>query len=113
MFSARSAVISCIPSPLHLVFLCGESTMLRLFLCCAMLGCGVLTTQTNVPLTAEQIMQRVGANQDRSEKLRRTYVYRQHVRVSSHKSNGKLMRDEVADYVVVPNAGASTKKLTA
>ena len=87
--------------------------MFRFVLFYAAFACGSVSAQTNTPLSADQIMQQVGANQDRSDALRRTYVYRQHVRVTSHKSNGKLMRDEVADYLVVPSAGASTKKLTA
>ncbi len=86
--------------------------MLRLLLFCAIFGCGVLMAQTNPPLTADQIMQRVGANQDHSEELRRHYVYKQHVHVSSLKTNGKIMQDEIADYLVVPNADASIKKLT-
>lgn len=86
--------------------------MVRLFLFYAAFGGGFLTAQVNPPLTADQIMQRVGTNQDRSEQLRRHYVYRQHVHVSSHKSNGRLMQDEVADYLVVPNAEGSNKKLT-
>ena len=65
--------------------------MLRWLLFCAAFGCGVLTAQTNPPLTADQIMQRVGANQDRSEELRRHYVYKQHVHVCSRKTNGKIM----------------------
>ena len=87
--------------------------MLRLVLFYAAFACGSLSAQSNPPLTADQIMQQVGANQDRSDALRRTYLYRQHVRVTSRKSNGKLMRDEAADYLVVPSAGGSTKKLTA
>lgn len=86
--------------------------MLRLLLFCAAFGGGVLTAQTNPPLTADQIMQRVGANQDRSEELRRHYVYKQHVHVASRKTNGKLMQDETAEYLVVPIADGSTKKLT-
>ncbi len=58
-------------------------------------------------------MQRVAVNQDRSEELRRHYIYRQHVRVTSRKMNGKIMQDEVTDYLVAPNAEASVKKLTA
>lgn len=87
--------------------------MCRLFLFYAAFGCGFLAAQSNPPLTADRIMQKVGANQDRSEELRRHYVYRQHVQVTSRKTNGKLMQAEVADYVVVPGAEASTKKLTA
>ena len=62
------------------------------------------------PLTAEAIMARVAANQDRSEKLRSQYVYHQRIRVASRKTNGKLLREETTEYHVVPQAD-STKKI--
>jgi len=62
-------------------------------------------------LTAEQIMERVAANQDRAEELRRQYVYKQHIHVASRKTNGKLMREENVDYDVFPSEQGSTKKL--
>ena len=63
-------------------------------------------------LTADQIMQRVAANQDRSDALRRQYVYKQHIHIVSRKTNGKIMRDEAADYDVFPGEEDSSKKLT-
>lgn len=54
------------------------------------------------PLSAENIMARVAANQDHSEKLRSQYVYQQHIHVVSRKSNGKILREETTDYHVVP-----------
>lgn len=68
-------------------------------------------SQTALPLTAEQIMARVAANQDRSEQLRAQYVYRQHIHVASRKTNGKLLREEKADYEVLPDASGSKKTL--
>ena len=62
-------------------------------------------------LTAGDIMARVAANQDRSEQLRKNYVYKQHVHVVTHKTNGKLMRDETADYDVIPGPDGTTKQL--
>lgn len=62
-------------------------------------------------LTADQIMQRVAANQDQASELRRQYVYKQHIHVASRKTNGKLMREETADYDVFPTADGSNKKL--
>ncbi|MBV9146403.1 MAG: hypothetical protein JO065_10830 [Acidobacteria bacterium] len=64
------------------------------------------------PLTADQIMQRVAVNQDSSEALRRQYVYKQHIHIASRKTNGKLMRDEIADYDVFPSEHGSSKKIT-
>jgi hypothetical protein len=63
-------------------------------------------------LTAEAIMARVAANQDRSEALRNQYVYKQKIHILTHKPGGKLMREETADYDVVPTPDGSEKKLT-
>ncbi len=62
-------------------------------------------------LTADQIMARVAANQDQSVELRKNYVYKQHVHVVTHKTNGRLMRDETAEYDVLPTPDGATKKL--
>src|SRR5207237_565245 len=62
-------------------------------------------------LTAEAIMARVAANQDRSEALRKQYVYKQHIHILTHKRGGKLMREETADYNVVPTPDGTKKKL--
>jgi hypothetical protein len=63
-------------------------------------------------LTAEAIMARVAANQDRSEALRKQYVYKQQIHILTHKPGGKLMREETADYNVVPTPDGTEKKLT-
>jgi hypothetical protein len=63
-------------------------------------------------LTAEAIMARVAANQDRSEALRKQYVYKQHIHILTHKPGGKLMREETADYNVVPTSDGTKKGLT-
>jgi hypothetical protein len=63
-------------------------------------------------LTAEAIMARVAANQDRSEVLRKQYVYKQQIHILTQKPGGKLMREETADYNVVPTANGTKKKLT-
>ena len=63
-------------------------------------------------LTAEAIMARVAANQDRSEALRKQYVYKQHIHILTHKPGGKLIREESADYNVVPTPNGTKKKLT-
>jgi hypothetical protein len=53
-------------------------------------------------VTAEAIMSRVATNQDSSEKLRSQYIYHQHIQVISKKTSGKVLREETADYHVVP-----------
>lgn len=62
-------------------------------------------------LTADQIMARVAENQDRSEASRRQYVYKQRIRIISHKPGGKLLREETAVYDVVPEPDKTEKKL--
>jgi hypothetical protein len=63
------------------------------------------------PLTVEEIMARVAANQDRAEKARTGFVYEQHVKVSSRHTNGKLAREEVSDFLVTPTETGVDKKL--
>jgi len=63
------------------------------------------------PLTADVIMARVAANQDRSEELRKQYIYRQHTHIVTHKPKGRLLREETADYDVVPTPDGTQKEL--
>ena len=63
------------------------------------------------PLTAEAIMARVAANQDRAETLRKEYVYQQHLRIVSRRTNGKLEREEISDYRMIPTPQGTEKKL--
>jgi hypothetical protein len=62
-------------------------------------------------LTADVIMARVAANQDRSEASRREFIYRQHIHILTHKPRGKLLREETTDYDVTPTAEGTEKKL--
>ena len=63
------------------------------------------------PLKADEIMARVAANQDRSEALRKEYVYKQHIHIATHKPNSRMMREETADYDVVPLPDGIQKQL--
>ena len=65
----------------------------------------------NTPLTADAIMLHVAANQDRSEELRKQYVYRQHTHILTRKPKGRLLREETADYDVLPTPDGSQKEL--
>ncbi len=65
----------------------------------------------NQLLNADAVMARVAANQDRSDKLRSEYVYKQHIHIATRKTGGKLMREETTDYVVVPTANGTKKEL--
>jgi hypothetical protein len=64
-----------------------------------------------VALAADAIMTRVAVNQDRSEELRRHYIYRQHTHIVTHKPKGRLLREETADYDVVPQPDGTQKEL--
>lgn len=61
-------------------------------------------------LSAQDIMHRVAANQDREQKERDAFVYEQHVKVVSRFHNGKVAREEQADYLVTPSAKGSARK---
>jgi hypothetical protein len=62
-------------------------------------------------LSADEIMTKVAANQDRAVELRAHYVYKQHTHATSHKTNGKLMREETDDYDIFPTAKGFDHKL--
>ena len=68
--------------------------------------------QPPAALTAEAMMDRVAANQDRSDALRKQYVYKQQIHILTYKPGGKLMREETADYNVAPTPDGTKKKLT-
>ncbi|MGB8582822.1 MAG: hypothetical protein WCD47_18525 [Candidatus Sulfotelmatobacter sp.] len=63
------------------------------------------------PPTAEDIMARVAANQDRSDVLRKEYVYKQHIHVTMNKPKSRMVREETADYDVIPLPDGTQKQL--
>ncbi len=70
----------------------------------------VTRAQTSQQLTANDIMARVAANQDRAEAERAHYIYVQHARVSSRK--GKTVQcEEVTDTRVTPQPEGSHREL--
>jgi hypothetical protein len=75
------------------------------------LALSLLSAHAQQPsLTAEQIMARVAANQDRSEAQRAHYVYVQHARVLSRK--GSTIRcEELTDTRVTPTPSGSSQQL--
>ncbi len=62
-------------------------------------------------LTADQIMSRVAANQDRAVNQRRNYVYQQQIKVVTRRTSGKLMREETAISEVTPTPEGNKKQL--
>lgn len=85
-----------------------------LFLCLALTSVSLARSPSpdaSQPLTASEIMARVAENQDRSEALRKQYIYKQHIHIMSHKPGGKLLREETAVYDVVPMPDKTEKQL--
>jgi hypothetical protein len=75
----------------------------------ALVSCAIAAE--SAPLTADQIMARVAANQDRTEAARSRYIYLQHVRMVSRKPGGKVMCEEVTDSRVSPQQDESQQQL--
>jgi hypothetical protein len=55
----------------------------------------------------------VAENQDKAIELRRSFVYQQHIVVTTRRVSGKLAREEKADYQVLPGDKDLVRKLTA
>lgn len=83
--------------------------LLRL-LCCV-LALSLLSASAQQPaLTADQIMARVAANQDRSEAVRAHYVYVQHAHIVSRKGN-TIRCEETTDTRITPTPTDSSQQL--
>jgi hypothetical protein len=76
-----------------------------------LLSPGAMLADEQAAPSAEEIMARVAANQDRAIKLRAEYVYQQHIRIATRRTNGKPARDETADYDVIPTPEGTKKEL--
>jgi len=85
--------------------------MLHLIGILVLAGISVRQAPVDEPLAAATIMARVAVNQDRSETLRSQYIYQQHVHVVSRKTSGKILREETADYHVVPKPTGTERTL--
>src|SRR5215472_14309996 len=60
--------------------------------------------------SAESVMARVGANQDRAEAERAHYVYVQHAKMVSRRG-GTVMCEEITDYRMTPSEDGSHEEL--
>jgi hypothetical protein len=72
---------------------------------------GTLTSGDQPSPSVDEIMARVAANQDRAEQARAEYVYQQRIHVATLRTNGKLAREETADYLVAPTPDGTKKEL--
>ena len=75
-------------------------------------GLLILTALAAGAADVSQIMARVGANQQSARATRQFYVYRQEQLLRMHRGNGKLAREEQAEYVVTPLKQNFEKHLT-
>jgi hypothetical protein len=55
-------------------------------------------------------MKKVAENQDREQQARASFVYEESIRVTTRRTNGKLAREESADYLVTPTPKGTEKK---
>jgi len=82
----------------------------NLLACAALLFLSSLSMATDNPLV-EQIMEKVAANQDRAQEMRREFVYRQRVIIRFTRSNGRLAREELRELQVTPTPEQTEKTL--
>lgn len=84
---------------------------MKLLLCCGALASGMCAA-AQTP-SADEIMQRVAANQDRAQEQRLTFVYQQKILVRMIDRGGKVRREETGEYVVTPGAKDTKKESVA
>ena len=63
-------------------------------------------------VTAEEIMARVAANQDRAQERRKAYTHNQVIRARLFRGSNKLQREETRWYAVTPTAQGVKRELT-
>jgi len=85
--------------------------VLRLFWVLLLAPLGTLASGDQHSLPVNEIMARVAANQDQAQQARAEYVYHQHIHVATLRTNGKLAREETADYSVTPTPDGTKKEL--
>ena len=85
--------------------------MFRLSCVLLLASLGTLASADQPSPSVDEIMARVAANQDRAEQIRAEYVYQQRIHVATLRTNGKLAREETADYLVTPTPDGTKKEL--
>jgi hypothetical protein len=83
-----------------------------MFLLCLLSAASLIAgSAARTPSFSAAIMARVAANQDRSNKLRASYIYHQRIHVTSRKTSGKLMCEETTEYLVIPSAQGTKRQI--
>ena len=85
--------------------------MFRLSWVLLLASLGTLASADQPSPSVDEIMARVAANQDRAQQARAEYVYQQRIHVATLRTNGKLAREETADYLVAPTPDGTKKEL--
>jgi len=85
--------------------------MFRLSWVLLLVSLGTFPSADQPSPSVDEIMARVAANQDRAEQVRAEYVYQQRIHVATLRTNGKLAREETADYLVAPTPDGTKKEL--
>jgi len=85
--------------------------MFRLSWVLLLASLGTLGSADQPSPSVDEIMARVAANQDRAQQARAEYVYQQRIHVATLRTNGKLAREETADYLVAPTPDGTKKEL--
>jgi hypothetical protein len=70
-----------------------------------------IAAESEPPNSADEIMARVAVKQDQAEHARENFVYRQIIVVRLRDSHSKLVREEISDYQVMPDAQTTRKEL--
>jgi hypothetical protein len=73
--------------------------------------CVLLASAAGRPVDVAGIMARVAANQQSAHDVRLNYVYRQEQTIRMRRGNGKLAREQRAEYVVTPGKKGVEKQL--
>ena len=74
--------------------------------------CAAQTSHSNLDQTptAEEVMARVAANQDKAEAERAHYIYVQHAKMTSRRGN-TVMCEEITDYRLTPSTDGTDEQL--
>src|SRR5579872_5300254 len=73
--------------------------------------CSIASLRGQTP-SADEIMQRVAANQNSAQQSRSAYVYHQKLLVRTLDSKGKVRFEETSEYNAAPSPSGTKKELT-
>ena len=83
---------------------------MKILLLAAIVGYAIAQTPAPAPAIGE-IMERVAANQAKSQDLRKEWVYSQKQTLRMVRGNGKIAREERREYLIIPRKRRTHKEL--